>query len=354
MTEREWMQEGIDVRLLLLLCMRKLWIVLLSVIAGTMITTGVYLLTHVVYAPAREYRAQYKYYLEFNVDENGDVYQYYNDYTWNTIMKTDDIQGYTAELLQDVPADVIADAVVIEPLSDIRLLVVDVTTTDRELTQRIADATEKSMLHFIDVMKEFKSVKVMQRTPASLVVTEPDTVRAAAAGAAAGLILSLLGLLLYFTLDDSVYIPVTFQKRYGYPVLGVSFADGWQREENEKQREANIAYQTERLRKTKQIDKDKISYVIIKDLKTQSETDYAKLRGGSDAVILTVPYGSRNGRLIEKQIAELLNYDLTILGAEITGIDSKLFCRYYMTGRRLNRKAAVSASVVVGETSSDK
>ena len=72
MAEREWMQEGIDGKLLFLLFIRKMWIVVLSVVIGSIITTAIYMLTHVVYAPAREYRAQYKYYLEFNVDENGD------------------------------------------------------------------------------------------------------------------------------------------------------------------------------------------------------------------------------------------------------------------------------------------
>lgn len=350
MTEREWMQEGIDSKLLFLLCIRKLWIVLLSAAAGAIIAGVIYMLAHVVYAPAREYCAQYKYYLEFNVDENGDVYQHYNDYTWNTIMKTDDIQGYTVAQLQDVPAEVVSDAVVVEPLSDIRLLVVDVTTTDRELTQRIADATEKSMLHFTDVMKEFKGIQVMQRTPSELVVVELDTVRAAAAGAAAGLVLSFLLLLLYFVLDDSIYLPTTFQKRYGYPVLGMSFADGWRKAENEKQQEMNIAYQIERLSKNKEIDRNKISNVIIKDLQTQLTTDYARLRSDSSAVILTVPYGKRNGRLIEKQIMELLNHDIIILGAEIVEMNTALFRQYYMTGG----KRQESAVLVTGDTSADK
>lgn len=331
MTEREWMQEGIDSKLLFLLFIRKLWIVLLSVMVGTIIATVIYMLTHVVYAPAREYRAQYKYYLEFNVDENGDVYQHYNDYTWNSIMKTDAILGYTVEQLQDVPAEVIAEAVYVEPLSDIRLLSIVVTTTDRELTQRIADATEQSMLHFVDVMKEFKNVTVMQRVPSALVVVELDTLRVAVAGAVAGLVLSVLGLLLYFALDDSVYIPLTFQKRFGYPVLGVTFADGWQKAEYEKQQEDNLNYRLESLSTDKIVNKNKISCVIINDLKAQTEIDYEKLRKESDAIILKVPYGKRNGKLIEKQIIELLNQGLIILGAEIVDVNSKLFRQYYMT-----------------------
>ncbi|MBQ8591679.1 MAG: hypothetical protein IJ485_02880 [Lachnospiraceae bacterium] len=348
MTEREWMQEGIDGKLLFLLFIRKLWIVLLSVAVGTIITTAIYMLTHVVYAPAREYRAQYKYYLEFNVDENGDVYQHYNDYTWNSLMKTDEIQGYSVELLGDVPAEIISDAVYVEPLSDIRLLSIVVTTTDQELTQRIADATEQSMLHFVDVMKEFKGVEVMQRVPSSLVVVELDTLRVAVAGAVAGFVISVLALLLYFALDDSIYIPIAFQKRYGYPVLGMTFADGWQREANEKQRKNNIAYQRKYLSEINKIDIDKIAHVTIGDLDTQLATDYAKLRTECDAVILKVPYGKRNGKLIEKQITELLNYNLIIIGAEIEDINSTLFHQYYMMGRK---KAAASAVVIVGESS---
>lgn len=323
------MQEGIDLKLLFLLFMKKIWIVGLSVAAGALITTVIYMLTHVVYAPAREYRAQYKYYLEFNVDENGDVYQHYNDYTWNTIMKTDPIQGYTVEQLQDVPADVIADAVVVEPLSDIRLLVITVTTTDQELTQRIADATEQSMIHFTDKMKEFKGIEVLQRDASKLVVTESDTFRVAAAGAVTGLIVSVLALLLWVALDDSIYIPASFQKRYGYPVLGIFFGDGSEKEENEKRQRENIAYACEKA----QIKENKITYVTIKDIKEQNAIDYAALRSNG-AVILEVPYGAHNGKLIEKQITELLNNDLTIIGAVITEVDKRMYYRYYMTDKK--------------------
>ena len=48
--------------------------------------------------------------------------------------------------------------------------------------------------------------------------------RAAAAGVAIGFILSLLGLAYARILDDSVYVPSDFEKRYPYPVLGVTFA----------------------------------------------------------------------------------------------------------------------------------
>ena len=292
------------------------------------------MLTHVVYAPAREYRAQYKYYLEFNVDENGDVYQHYNDYTWNSIMQTDQIQGYTVELLGDVPPEVISEAVYVEPLSDIRLLSIVVTTTDEELTQRIADATEQSMRHFVDVMKEFKSVEVMQRVPSGLVVVELDTIRVAVAGAVTGLIVSVLALILYFALDDSIYIPLTFQKRYGYPVIGVSFADGWKKEENEKQLKDNLGYQIECLGKKHQKRIDKISTVIIKDLDDCCELDYAKLREKNTGIVLEVPYGKRNGKLIEKQIVEILNQDVIIIGAKIVDVDSKLFRQYYASGMK--------------------
>ena len=331
MAEREWMQEGIDGKLLFLLFIRKMWIVVLSVVIGSIITTAIYILTHVVYAPAREYRAQYKYYLEFNVDENGDVYQHYNDYTWNSIMKSDDIQGYTVAQLQNVAPDVISEAVYVEPLSDIRLLSINVTTTDKELTQRIADATEQSMYHFVDVMKEFKSIRVIQRTPSAMLAVNLDTVRVAVAGAVAGLVVSVLALLLYFVLDDAIYIPITFQKRYAYPVLGMRCADGWHEEENRADMQKNQVYQIERLLQKKAITGEKISSVIIKDLDTQSAMDYDKLRRECDAVVLQVPSGKRNGKLIEKQIMELLNNNLIILGAEIVDVNSKLFRQYYLT-----------------------
>ncbi len=338
MGQKDWMQESVDARLLFLLCIRKLWIVFLAMAAGAAAAGGLYIITHVIYAPAREYRAQHKYYLEFEVDENGDVYQHYNDYTWNTMMQTDEILGYTVSLLGDVPADVVAKAVFVEPLSDIRLLVVDVTTTDEELTQRIAQATEQSMLHFVEVMKEFRGVKVMQRTPAALVVADLDTFRVAIAGAVAGFAVSVLSLFLYFVLDDSIYIPLTFQKRYGYLVLGTVFGHAGEG----AAKEAVDAYllacryaalRTERPELPETLNLDKISTVIIKDLKAQTKIDYGKLRETGQLAIIEVPCGQRNGRLIAKQIAELLNRGFIIAGAVMTEADARLYAQYYRMRR---------------------
>lgn len=80
-------------------------------------------------------------------------------------------------------------------------------------------------------------------------------------------------------------------------------------------------------------EEDKIIYVTINNIEEQDKTDYAALQGDS-AIVLKVPYGARNGKLIEKQIAELLNHNLTIKGAVVTDVDAKLYRRYYGSKRK--------------------
>ena len=89
MTEKEWMQEGVDLKLTALLYRRKIGLSLICALAGALLGGGLYFLTHVVYGPGREYEAVSKLYLTFAEDDDGDAYQYYNGYTWNDLMGTE-------------------------------------------------------------------------------------------------------------------------------------------------------------------------------------------------------------------------------------------------------------------------
>ena len=131
MTDREWMKEGIDVKLILLLYRKKVWISLLWALAGGLLAGGLYFIVHVLYAPAREYEAVSKLYLTFAADDDGDAYQYYNGYTWNDLMKTEPILDKVMEgLPEGTDREWVKDTIAADILSDIRLLTITVRTHD--------------------------------------------------------------------------------------------------------------------------------------------------------------------------------------------------------------------------------
>ena len=192
MTDRDWMKEGIDVNLILLLYRKKVWISLLWALAGGLLAGGLYFIVHVLYAPAREYEAVSKLYLTFAADDDGEAYQYYNGYTWNDLMKTEPILDKVMEgLPEGTDREWIKDTIAADILSDIRLLTITVRTHDGAEAGRIIRAAEDALVRFGQEMVEFEKIEVIEHGQAALVVVENETFRAVAAGLVVGFLLSL-------------------------------------------------------------------------------------------------------------------------------------------------------------------
>ncbi len=229
------MQEGMDFRLTVLLLLRKTGYIITAGIIGALVAGGVYLLTHVVYAPAREYQAVSRYYIDFTVDENGDrAYDYYNAATWNDVAASDPILDYTMSLLPDgYDKEQVREAVFCEQPSDYRIITTTVTTGDQTKTAEIQKATEASILHYGEMMEEFEKISVIMSSEVTLVALDLHTVKVFVLGGIGGVLLMLLWLIFQIILDTSIYVESTFERRYGYPVLGVFFRDA---EKNQAQK----------------------------------------------------------------------------------------------------------------------
>ena len=169
MTEREWMREGLDIKLTALLYRRKIWIAIVCALAGAVLGGGLYFVIHVVYAPAREYQGISKLYLTFDEDDDGDAYQYYNGYTWNDLMGTEPILD---KIMEGVPAgmtrEAVRDSITADILSDIRLLTVTVTTHDQSETDSILRAAEEALVRFGKEMIEFEKIEVIEHGHSAL------------------------------------------------------------------------------------------------------------------------------------------------------------------------------------------
>ncbi len=317
MTEREWMREGADIRLLLLLYRKKIWISIICALAGALLAGGLYLTVHVAFAPARSYEGVSKLYLTFAADDDGDAYQYYNGYTWNDLIKTEPILDKIMEELADTDdRQQVKESITADILSDIRLLTVTVRTQEPAQTERILRAAEAALVRFAEEMVEFDHIEVIDHGQAALVVMEDETVRAVVAGGVAGFLLSLLGLAFACVFDDSVYVPSDLEKRYACPVLGVTFAGDT--ETGRRMLEEHIAC----------VSKGKATVVYV-DTSQSAVTIPEDGRKEDAGLILQVPYGRGGGKLLERWMREAAFMKCEVLGIVITGADKGLYRLYF-------------------------
>ncbi|MBO5292278.1 MAG: hypothetical protein J6B10_03740 [Lachnospiraceae bacterium] len=341
MAQEEWMQEGMDLRLTLLLLLRKIGYIIMGGILGAVLAGGFYLVRHVVYAPAREYEAVSRYYIDFTVDENGDrAYDYYNAATWNDVAASDPILDYTMSLLPEgYDKEMVKNAVFCEQPSDYRIITTTVTTHDAKQTSAIQKATEQSILHFGDEMEEFERISVIMSSDTELVALNLHTVKVFVLGGIAGVLFVIVILVFGVILDTSVYVESTFERRYGYPVLGVAFQKGGfsGMEFLEKERKENLSYlgsgrqvvvplwdrETEKVAKIA----GQIGHESSAGLLEHPEL-CEKLRK-ADGVILAVQSGKDIGKQIDKVISLLLKQECKITGAILYDTDKKLYRSYY-------------------------
>jgi len=231
-------KEPFDVKLNLMLLAKKWWVLLVSSILGVLLVGGPYFLKHVVYAPAREYEMVLDFKIDYAENSAGEEYTYFNQSTWYQLLK-DDV--FTDKVLQYLQADdhaIVEDTTdpdMVEPLtkegirsfmegtllSDTRIVTATVRTHNPELTAQVADALEKAFYDFGEETREIDAIHTWQKPEeATLVVRDVRLFRACMLGLILFDFVTLLVMLCKAVLDDSIYVPYTFEKRYQIPMIG--------------------------------------------------------------------------------------------------------------------------------------
>ncbi len=227
MENQRYMQEGLDWKRILLLMKGKLWLAAAAAVLGALAGGGLYLFIHLFFAAEREFQSVSKIYLNFNCDPEDFNELSYNGYTWNDLMATDPILGYTMEMLPPgTDRDAVIAATKAEILSDIRLLTITVTANEPEAAAQIMEATQKSLVHLGETDELFESIRIYSTGEPRQIVWDNRTANAAATGAVLGGVLALLALAFYYVLDDSFYVAADLEKRFGLPVLGLFVPGG--------------------------------------------------------------------------------------------------------------------------------
>lgn len=371
-------KEGLDLRFFLLRLLNSIWIVFVAALAGAAICAGGYMLVKCINPAMKEYSRETKYYIDFAEDSTGIGYGYYNDYTWNDLMKSDDILNYTMSLLpEDISKETVENAVVADIISDVRLLTITVTTSDADVTNSIADATAKSLVHFPEDIKEIDGIRVIRDEEVKEIIVGDLTKNFGVFGLVFGAVVSLFGICLVYCMDSAVYLPKDIENRFHIPVLGVMYKEGNEKEDAADNREEFLANAGYLLKGKRQIallwlgDNSKIKTFeqtedkqqnndvtngqgektvgktaqkivqVVKDATGVAETevteaffadgnvpDYEALRQ-ADAVVGIFSYGGAEGKTAERYLSDLKKQDCELTAAVLCDADRKMYRRYY-------------------------
>ncbi|MBQ9991301.1 MAG: hypothetical protein IJP31_10255 [Lachnospiraceae bacterium] len=282
MEKKEYMNEGLDLRRLLLVLGRRLWLVLLGTLLGALMGAAVYFLVTRLTDGEPLYRASSEYYISFNFGEFEHGDDYFNAYTWDGILRGDQIVDYALTLLPEtVTKEQVKAAVTGEMLGDYRILTVHVNTADAELTKQIAEAYHESMVHFGEEIDMLDHIEVWSRGEVEQVEKHTKAPSAAFLGGLIGALVSLFGVLLYLILEDAVYVEEEAARRFGLPVFGTLTQKKDKKQEELYQTNIRFVF-----------GEKKISLWRADQL--PDKEDYEALRK-AEVLLLAIPWGKKAG-----------------------------------------------------------
>ena len=332
MRERSYAEEGMDVKKYMLCLLGRLPLLLAAAIGGALLGVLIYMIVRTVPESEREYQAYAKVYLDFAADETGEVYQAYNGYTWNDLMVADPIMDLTlAGLSADYSREEVGEAMQAEILSDIRLLTLTVTTHSAARTDEILAAAVEALETYGTKAKEFIGINAIQVTQAKLLVADDRLVQAVLVGLFLGLLLSLLGVSLYYVMDDRILVADDIRKVTDVSFLGYVFTDknsvaGGLVDDNSvkgifvEDYEKNLSYLRDKQGTLQLCDQEPD--------KPFSAEDFEKMRKAK-GVVLSVPFGKVHASFLSYVIEQMHSQDCMLCGVSIRNGDEKFLRKYY-------------------------
>lgn len=221
-------KEPFDMRLFVLLCIRRLWIVLAGAAVGLILVGGIYYLKNVTFRGVIPYTVDSKYYAEYAVDPSDQqTYSYFASYTWNDLLKSD---AMVAEMLEKIKipmtAQELKDSFEAELISDLRICYIHTTHEDAQTAREIDRVAGEAIVAVGEQQKELIEVSLSSRGEPQLAVPDVRTLRACVLGVALGIFFSVFGLGLQVMLEERVYVPGTLARRYAIPVAGYVSREG--------------------------------------------------------------------------------------------------------------------------------
>ncbi len=219
---RKYGNEPLDMKLLFIYFVRNIRYVVYSMIVGCVVFALGYYLVNFVLVKEHSYVATGELYLEYAADVRLENI-YINDYTWQNLVHTDKAVTFVQESLSfNISEEELKASVTAGLVSDVRFVTLKVTTDNPEYSVQIAQAYQESIIRLAEEMVDIEKVVVFTNADsATKVQNDNRTVRMAFAGTILGALISSFAIIWFFTMDDSIYVPFTIERRFRLPVIGV-------------------------------------------------------------------------------------------------------------------------------------
>lgn len=370
----EYLNRGMDLKRLALYLQKKLWLVVMLAILGATCGGVIYQVVRAMKMPV-EYEAVSKLYISFGHDESGEVYQYYNGYTWNDLLDSDPILDIVMTALPGYEKDQVLEATTAEILSDIRLLTITVKGDNEKFVREIRNAVENGLREYARVSEELDQIMVIRSGAPERVYWDDRTTTACVAGAVILGVLALLIIGFGYALDESVYVQEDVEKKFGQRALGILTRNQKGLQPYARELKANLHYllgdkktfaildmdnhadmrklELERLLNREDTDgfgsnlvrmEEEFSWstpdeeesgepkgeweVVAFNENIFAEDECRKIRecGG---VIVLLPFGTDAGRRTSRILSFLKNQDCQVLGMIIAQADEEFLNRYF-------------------------
>ena len=331
-----YFRQSIDLKRLVLVLGKKIWLILAAVVMGAVLGGITYKVVTNITNGELEYRASADYYISFF--ESGP--DYYNAYTWDGILRDDPIVDYALTLLpEEITKDMVKAAVSGEMLGDYRILTVHVNAETKEKADLIAAAYQEALWNFGQEMKLLDKVEVWSQEEAVPFEKNNKTLNAAFLGALIAVILVIFGLLFYYVLEDAVYVERDAEQRFGLPVYGLLTKGNDELQQQIYENHLEYVFGNSEIGNKEVLNKSTgkketggHEIVIWDGEKIPSSADFLRLRD-EKSVLVNIPWGRNNGRQVERVLRQLEIQNVNVNGLVITGADDKFVKAYYMIER---------------------
>ncbi len=369
----EYLNKGMDLKRLSLYLQKRIWLVVMLAILGATCGGIVYQVVRGVKMPV-EYESVSKLYISFGHDESGEVYQYYNGYTWDDLLDSDPILDIVMSALPGYEKEQVREATTAEILSDIRLLTIKVKGNNEKFVREIRNAVESGLREYARTSEELDQIEVIRSGAPERVYWDDRTTAACVTGAVILGIFSLLVIGFGYALDEAVYVQEDVERKYAYRALGILTRNQKGLQPYARELKANIHYlmgdkktfaildmdnhadtrklELERLLNREDTDgfgssiarpEEEFSWsmpleeqkepegeweVIAFNENTFGEEECGKIREAGGVIIL-LPFGTDAGRRTCRILSFLKNQDCPVIGMVIAQADEEFLNRYF-------------------------